>query len=434
MLNSFNGIENLIKYEGNGKIIFLNPLNHHWVRMKKERFEIAMKHEDRKRRLFEQFDREYDLFGNSSDDCNIRSVYFSVTGKCNMQCAFCTMNSGPNVSTEKDFTFFEIKNQLIPKLQLIKPRKIIITGGEPLVRDDIVEILSCFSESFGKQSIILQTNGLLLSPEIVKAISPYIRSIEVSIENIFANDLLRRRMENIFKCIREQQIELSLSFVLDDESRPYLFEAIDLCHKYGGGFTLRVVSMVGRATESDYTTEFTNAMETLKVHYDFFAYLKEKKYTEDNFISSYIDNLQPKKACGAYGKILAIHPDGCTYMCGNFKKDNFSMGNIRTLESDEICKHLKNKLEDPTMMNKFLVSNNKMCAKCPEIYFCPGPCRAEVEECNEDSAYISSKCLSKKAMLRFAMYYYDKEKSVEENLVLLLNYLKDILDGKIILQ
>ena len=64
----------------------------------------------------------------------IRSIYYSVTGKCNLNCEFCTMNSGPNVSTKNDFTLQEIQENLIPKLKQLSPRKVIITGGEPLVR------------------------------------------------------------------------------------------------------------------------------------------------------------------------------------------------------------------------------------------------------------------------------------------------------------
>lgn|GEM_PF-1131344 len=424
-------LKKTVQYEGNGRIIFLNPENYHWVRMNKESYVSICEGEEQKNRLYQIFSQKYDLFGESQDDVNIRSVYFSVTGKCNLQCAFCTMNSGPDVSTDKDITINEIRHMLIPKLKEIAPRKIVITGGEPLVREDIALILESFAQAFGRERVLLQTNGLILTKEFVKLIAPFISTIEISIENIFANKTILGKMEQIFQCARDVGMELSLSFVLDDESRRYLWEAIELCHKYNGAFTLRVVSMVGRATKDNYQTNFTHSIDTLKVYYDFFSYLLEKEYLEDNFISGYLDNLQPKKACGAYGKILSIHPDGTTYMCGNFKKSKYSMGNIRNRTMDEICADLQEKLKSEYVKNRLWVTKNETCKNCPEIYFCPGPCGAEVEESEEIANYQNSKCISNKTLLRYNMYYFDKKKTVKENIELLVKYLKDILEGAV---
>ena len=57
------------------------------------------------------------------------------------------MNSGPNVSVKDDLTVSEIKDMLIPKLQEIDPRKIVITGGEPLMRRDIFEVMEVFANA-----------------------------------------------------------------------------------------------------------------------------------------------------------------------------------------------------------------------------------------------------------------------------------------------
>lgn len=432
-MNNINKWEDLVYYEGNGKTILLNSSNYHWVRMSKKMYDSACNNKKEKDKLISYLDKQYDLLGTNSRENNIGSVYFSVTGKCNMECAFCTMNSGPYVSTKNDLSLEEIKNILIPKLQYVKPRKIIISGGEPLVREDIVLILKSFAEGFGKDKILLQTNGLLLSHELVKKISPYVKSVEISIENIFANNSLQKKMGDIFQCIREEKLDLVLSFVLDDESRQFLYDAVDFCHKYSGVFMLRIVSMVGRAAQDNYKTKFSESIEKLKVLYDFLSYLLDKKYIEEEFISGYMDNLQPQKACGAYGRILAIHPDGSTFMCSNFKDCHFSIGNISKIEIDEIFKNLKRQLESNAIKDRFLVSRNKMCQKCTEIYFCPGPCRAEIEECERNQKYKSNNCLVKKAILRFNMYYYDRKKTTQENLEVLTNYLKNIIEGRITL-
>lgn len=423
--------EELVQYEGNNRIIFFNPNNNRWVRMKKSSYASINKNPEKKERLLQKFQQDYQLFESGSEECDIRSVYFAVTGKCNLQCDFCTMNSGPNVSMEDDLVLDEIRNILIPKLKEVSPRKIIITGGEPVVRKDIIEILKNFTDAFGKERILLQTNGLLLTEDFIRDIKPYVAAVEVSIENIFVNRTLLTRMKKIFRCIRDNQLELSLSFVLDDNSDSYLWEAIDLCHEYDSAFTLRIVTLVGRAADSEtYKNKHFGEMEILKKYYKYFSYLLEKEYLDEKFISGYLDNLQPKKTCGAFGKILAVHPDGTTFMCGNFKHSDYSMGNIREKAMPDIVMNLKKKLMSEEIKRRFLVDQNPNCKSCPESFFCPGPCAAEMAESSPRNDEVDNKCLSKRAILYFNMFYYDKDKSVKDNFESMVGFLKNIIDGK----
>ena len=123
-------IEDLVVCEGNGKVLLLNTSNGHWARMNKERFEQSVSFPDKKLELEKYLQEKFQLLEADMDfSANIRSVYFSVTGRCNLNCAFCTMNSGPDVSVENDLSLDEITAMLIPKLEKINPLKIVITGG-----------------------------------------------------------------------------------------------------------------------------------------------------------------------------------------------------------------------------------------------------------------------------------------------------------------
>lgn len=226
-------IEELEKIEGNGKVILLNTDNGHWARMSKEWYNRSIQTVEEKEKFGQMLEERFGLLGEGVEKSHsIKSIYYSMTGKCNLNCEFCTMNSGPHVSTENDLTLSEIRNNLIPKLQKLNPRKVILTGGEPLVRKDVNEIIQSFSEVFGREKIILQSNGLLLTVEQLRKISGDIGILEISIENIFENPKLQEHMEQFFKCANELGIRLSLSFVVDSKSRKYLYDAIELCHKY----------------------------------------------------------------------------------------------------------------------------------------------------------------------------------------------------------
>lgn len=422
-------IEDLIIVEGNEKIILFNKSNCHWVRMPKEKYDLMMSDISEKKRMEAFLNKKFGLLEETeSVTPQIRSVYYSVTGKCNLNCEFCTMNSGPNVSTENDFTLQEIQENLIPKLKQLNPRKVIITGGEPLVRKDANRIIKSFSEAFGKSKIILQSNGLLLTYEQISELADYIGILEVSIENIFENDRLQTRMEGLFAFARKLGIQLSLSFVVDSASRKYLYDAIEICHKYEAALTTRIVALVGRATKNNKNDDVLNEKNTLQVQYDIISYLIKKGYYEDTLTGCYCGSLQPKRNCGAFGNILAIHPDGTTYMCSNFKEKRYSMGNIRQKNMEEICKNLYAKIKDDSFISEFLVDRQKMCNGCKMMYFCSGPCTAEAAENRENMEQMEKKCFATRAMLKYSMFFYDSQKGVEDNLKALEQYLRTVLD------
>ncbi|MCP1103355.1 radical SAM protein with 4Fe4S-binding SPASM domain [Aequitasia blattaphilus] len=421
-------LEELVKREKNETVIFLNTTNFHWVKMSKRKFNEETSTTERKEAFEKYLQERYQLLDETENkEDEIQSVYFSVTGKCNLNCSFCTMNSGPHVGTENDLTLQEIKEELIPKLRKLSLKKIVITGGEPLVRMDIEEVLSLFAAEFGREKIVFQTNGLLLSPEFIKRNFERIGILEVSIENLFDNPKLLARMETVFKAANESDVFLSLSYVIDQKSLLYVYKGIDLCHKYHAALTTRIVTLMGRAKEDKTAKELAlSEYAHIKIQHEIISYLLKKQYLEETLAGSYLADLQPKQNCGAYGKILAIHPDGTTYMCGNFKDKKFSMGNIRQLSIEEIQVDLKNKKQAEKYQQIFRVDKNKGCIGCEYQYFCPGPCAAEMAE-SEDRLAGTDKCIYTKLMLDYAMYYYRRNESIESALTRIASYLNVVI-------
>ena len=71
----------------------------------------------------------------------INTVYLMVTRKCNMNCDFCAINANQNMKINKEFTLESVNERIIPFLSYISPHKVVITGGEPFVKKDIVDIV-----------------------------------------------------------------------------------------------------------------------------------------------------------------------------------------------------------------------------------------------------------------------------------------------------
>lgn len=414
-------MENIKKYEENEKVILLNPNSGNWIRLSKRKFDSYQSNPKKFNTLLEQYGV---LNANKrKNEVDIKSIYFAVTRKCNLCCDFCTMNSGPLVSTEDDLTISEIEGLLLPQIINLNPNKIVITGGEPLVRKDIISILKLFASKFEKRRIILQTNGLLIKDTMITELANYIGVIEISIENIFDDSRMLDRMREIFKAIKQCDIVLSLSFVVDDKSEKYLKSAIDLCANYDAALTIRIVSPLGRAKEKNIDDQIRKEKNILNSYLRVLDYIIEKQYYDTYVAKTFISVPQAVKTCGAFGKVLSIRQDGEIYMCSNFKYSRYCLGNIRAISMKALLVNLQTNLDDSSYQNEFFASNKELCRACEIAGFCPGPCAAVVAEngeCMED-------CMFKKALIKFNLFYYNAQETFEYNIRAFRNYLKQIL-------
>lgn len=106
-------------------------------------------------------------------------IYLDVTSFCPLNCIHCYADAKKEISNE--LTLSELKNftQQIIELGI---KNLIISGGEPLSRSDILDFLSfCYDK---KIDITLLTNGVLIDSRISKALSDLSIDVRISIDGI----------------------------------------------------------------------------------------------------------------------------------------------------------------------------------------------------------------------------------------------------------
>lgn len=414
-------LEELVCIQENGQIVFANSENGCWVKMPLSVYQKYTYAERDSQRLCEFLQKKYNLFQPAvKKEELLRSVYFAVTGKCNMCCSFCTMNSSPDVSQDVDLTLEEIKNIVVPKLKELRPKKIVLTGGEPFTRADMCEILELFGNNFDKNIITLQTNGLLLTTDMISRIADYVGAIEFSIENLFLNKEQLSRMKEIFTECKLEGILLSFSFVANDATKVYIKEAIDLSHMFHAVFSLRIVSMMGRARKNHANDDIKRESSKMEVYTDVLRHIIDMGYYEEEIAGMFLFQPQLRKNCGALGKICAIHADGKVYMCENFKNDRYSLGSIRQHSIMQIKKRVPEKIKSKKFVGKFIEEKSKLCEYCKVKAFCAGHCVAELAENIEEP---KDACVVREKLLCFNLFYKNKMDSIEGNLKNLYNYL-----------
>jgi len=101
------------------------------------------------------------------------SVSLQVTRDCDLKCSYCSevgAMPNPSITTIK---------KMISNLRGVK--RIILTGGEPLMRDDIAEIAEYLRE-LRFETVSLATNGVLMKPDLAQSLKSLVDYVDVTID------------------------------------------------------------------------------------------------------------------------------------------------------------------------------------------------------------------------------------------------------------
>lgn len=174
-----------------------------------------------------------------------RSAIIAVTLNCNSRCIMCNIWQN------------RIKNELDPSYYLKLPSTLTdinITGGEPFLRKDIVEIVRNMKKAAPKARLILNTNGFM--PHKIKTDMKKIIAIDpkfafrVSIDGIGkAHDDIRGIPGGYKKCIETLTIvkklgvkDIGISFTLIKQNVEELPKVQQFCKQRGYEFSLTVAT------------------------------------------------------------------------------------------------------------------------------------------------------------------------------------------------
>ncbi len=100
------------------------------------------------------------MFDRYSRDINYLRI--SVTDRCNLRCSYCMPEEGFQLLEHSDILSFEEITDFTRMAVASGITKVRLTGGEPLVRKNIVELVSLLAQIDGLDDISMTTNGILL--------------------------------------------------------------------------------------------------------------------------------------------------------------------------------------------------------------------------------------------------------------------------------
>ncbi len=185
---------------------------------------------------------------------------WEVTGACNLRCIHCHATSGQASCDE--LTTDEGKRLIDELADQSEFRTLIYTGGEPLVRPDIFELLK-HSQKAGLANIIA-TNGTLIDEEMAFRLKDHgvvcnaisFDAAQASVHDFVRNkpgsfDLAMRAIE----ATKKAGILLQINTTAMEYNMPYLPELIDFADSTGAGIMLMYqLVAVGRGEKIEKAT------------------------------------------------------------------------------------------------------------------------------------------------------------------------------------
>jgi len=94
-----------------------------------------------------------------------RDIYYlriSVTDRCNLRCTYCMPKEGVKFKPHSEILSYEEIEEIVNTAVKLGFYKFRLTGGEPLVRRDIVKLVEKLAKIKGVKTLAMTTNGLLL--------------------------------------------------------------------------------------------------------------------------------------------------------------------------------------------------------------------------------------------------------------------------------
>ncbi|MDZ7878516.1 MAG: GTP 3',8-cyclase MoaA [Saprospiraceae bacterium] len=170
----------------------------------------------------------------------INYVRLAVTDRCNLRCFYCMPEEGINFTPRNELMSYEEMLRLIGILARCGVSKVRITGGEPFVRRDIMQLLRGIAETEGIETLNLTTNGTLTAPHVAKLKALGIKSVNLSLDSLdpkrFFEVTRRDEFAKVWHCFEEllrQGIKVKINaVVMEGKNEADILEMVDLTKKY----------------------------------------------------------------------------------------------------------------------------------------------------------------------------------------------------------
>ncbi len=114
----------------------------------------------------------------------IEYLRLSVTDRCNCRCAYCMPEGGVPMLAHSDILSFEELACVVRAAADLGVRKVRLTGGEPLARRGVVDLVGMVAAVPGIEEVAMTTNATMLSPVAESLREAGLTRLNVSLDSL----------------------------------------------------------------------------------------------------------------------------------------------------------------------------------------------------------------------------------------------------------
>ncbi|MCD6321774.1 MAG: GTP 3',8-cyclase MoaA [Clostridiales bacterium] len=187
-------------------------------------------------------------------------VRLSITDKCNFRCNYC-MPEGIKFMDDNEWLSLSDIEKLVKVLKDLDFKSIRLTGGEPTLRPDIVDIAKIIQKYFGEFS--MTTNGSLMHM-LAKDLKKYgLKSVNFSLDSLdretFRSITKRDEIDNVIKGLEESiklGLNVKLNTVIQKMNFKEIFDLIEFAAKLNIPIRFIELMPIGNSyTEDEFVSE-----------------------------------------------------------------------------------------------------------------------------------------------------------------------------------
>ncbi|MBM4310716.1 MAG: GTP 3',8-cyclase MoaA [Deltaproteobacteria bacterium] len=236
---------------------------------------------------------------------HISYLRISLTDRCNLRCIYCMPPEGIGLLDHAEVLRLEEIERIAAAAARLGISRIRITGGEPLVRRGVIDLVRDLMKLPGIEDVSLTTNGILLAEHAAALRSAGMRRINISLDTLDA--------EKYRRITRGGDIQRVLEGI--SEARRQGFSPIKV----------NVVAM--RGINDDEIAEFARLTIERPVHIRFIEFMPvgiSTEWDQNSFISSSetrdiisrVGTLYPVERCGKSGPAAMYRLEGAAGQLG----------------------------------------------------------------------------------------------------------------------
>ncbi len=314
-----------------------------------------------------------------------RGIALEITKKCNLRCKHCYLAAGKKGKSE--LSLEEIKF-LLDSVKDVGGISVAIGGGEPLTRDDCLEIIE-YAVSLGLL-VSLGTNGTLIDKKMAKRLSKFPIKIQISLdgaiksthEQVRGKDSYEKTLEGIDNLIDEGMAkDLVIAFT---PMKINLLEVAEII-EFAVNKQIPVVQFPPLSPSGRAQSRWADLVLSTEEKLWFWNLISQKSKELQGDIDLIADcfSMNIHKIGTPYkctiGSQFRIDPDGKVYPCQCFHfGEEYSLGNIKEISLKEMV--LGQKIKKIKQQNITRAISIEACKECKWRNFCGSGCMGNAYE------------------------------------------------------